>query len=124
MAKFDLPATVDKILSVTGAKQLFYVGHSQGGGIGLAQLSQDPVFASKIKLYVGLAPAAYIGDVKSPVRLLMPFALDLMVTKLFVNYGTIQIYRSVLIIILSSEKGSFATGANANDIVSSHSKLP
>ena len=77
MAKYDLPATVDKILSVTGAKQLFYASHSQGGEIALAQLSQDPAFAAKIKLFVGLAPAAYIGDAKSPVALLAPYAKDL-----------------------------------------------
>ena len=77
MAKYDLPAMVDKALSVSGAKQVFYVGHSQGGGLGIAQLSQDPVFASKIKMYVGLAPGVYMDHVKSPIGQLFPFMDDI-----------------------------------------------
>ena len=81
MAQRDLPATVDKILSVTGAKQLAYVGHSQGCEIAIAQLSRDPILASKVKLFVGLAPATYLGDVKSPVRYLAPYANDIVVSR-------------------------------------------
>ena len=77
MAKYDLPAMVDKALSISGAQQVFYVGHSQGGGLGIAQLSEDPVFASKIKMYVGLAPGVYMDNVKSPISLLMPFMEDI-----------------------------------------------
>ena len=77
MAAYDLPATVDKILAVTGAQQLFYVGHSQGGEIAFAQLSRDQDLASKIKLFVGLAPATYCGNAKSPLRFIAPFARDL-----------------------------------------------
>ena len=77
MAKFDLPAIVDKILSVTGAQQLFYVGHSQGTEIAFAQLSRDPVFASKVKMFVALAPAVYIAHVKTPLIILKPFAKDM-----------------------------------------------
>ena len=79
MAEYDLPATVDKILSVTGAKQISYVGHSQGCEIAFAQLSRDTDLASKIKLFVALAPATYLGHVKSPIRLLVPFADELAV---------------------------------------------
>ena len=83
MAAYDLPATVDKILSVTGAQQVFYVGHSQGCEIAIAELSRDPDFASKIKLFVGLAPATYLGDIKSPLIKLLPYAKELEVK--FVN---------------------------------------
>lgn len=74
---YDLPATVDKILALSQADQLFYVGHSQGGGIGFAQLSRDPEFAQKIKLFVPLAPAVYLGDLFGPLKLLAPFSRDL-----------------------------------------------
>ena len=77
MARYDLPAMVDYALAVSGARQVFYVGHSQGGGIGIAQLSQDPVFASKVKMYVGLAPGVYMDSVKSPISLLMPYMEDI-----------------------------------------------
>ena len=80
MAKFDLPAIVDKIQTVTGAQQIFYVGHSQGTEIAFAQLSRDSVFASKVKMFVALAPAVYMAHVKTPLKLLMPFAKDMEVT--------------------------------------------
>lgn len=77
MAKYDLPATVNKILEITGAKQIFYVGHSQGGGIAFAQLSRDPDFASKIKLFVPLAPAVFLDGLTGPLALLAPYSKDL-----------------------------------------------
>ncbi|KAL4234542.1 hypothetical protein ACF0H5_006185 [Mactra antiquata] len=72
MAKYDLPATVDFILSSTGASQIFYVGHSQGCEIAFSELSQNRDLASKIKMFVALAPAVYLGEVTSPLRLVMP----------------------------------------------------
>lgn len=77
MAKYDLPATVNKILEITGAKQIFYVGHSQGGGIAFAQLSRDQDFASKIKLFVPLAPAVFLDGLTGPLKLIAPFSRDL-----------------------------------------------
>lgn len=85
MALYDLPATVDKILSITGASDLFYVGHSQGGAIGYAGLSADPSLASKVKMFAALAPAVYVKDMRSPVRNLAPLAGAYYVRKSF--YG-------------------------------------
>jgi len=76
MAKYDLPATIDKILAVTGAASLFYVGHSQGGGIAYAMLSSIPAYQSKVKAVAGLAPGVYINHMKSPLRYLEPYAYD------------------------------------------------
>lgn len=77
MAQYDLPATVDKILNITKVSQVFFVGHSQGGTIGFAQLAQDPTFASKIKLFAPLAPAVYMNGIQSPIRVLAPLANDI-----------------------------------------------
>ena len=77
MAKYDLPATIKKILDVTGAESLSYVGYSQGTGIMFARLSQDKGIAAQIRLFVALAPVAYLDDVISPIRYLAPFANDL-----------------------------------------------
>jgi len=82
MATFDLPATVDFIRHHTSANQIFYVGHSQGCEIAFAALSQDPAFASKIKMFGALAPAVFLGEVTSPIRLLLPFAGSAKVTKI------------------------------------------
>ena len=85
MARYDLPATIKKILDVSGADSLSYVGHSQGTEIMFARLSGDNDLAAQIRLFVALAPAAYLDGVISPIRYLAPFANDLEVSgdKLF-----------------------------------------
>lgn len=70
MASLDLPATVDTVLSRTGQSWLYYVGHSQGTEMAFAALSNNPELASKIRLFVALAPAAYLGHLESPIKYL------------------------------------------------------
>ncbi|XP_033749887.1 gastric triacylglycerol lipase-like [Pecten maximus] len=70
MASRDLPAVVDHILTVTNVCQLFYVGHSQGTTSMFAQLSQDPDFAKKIKLFIAFAPIGKLGHIKGILRLI------------------------------------------------------
>lgn len=48
MAAHDLPASINYILSVTGAASLGYVGHSQGTTIGFAALSSQPELTQKV----------------------------------------------------------------------------
>jgi len=74
MAKYDLPATIDKVLNISKASQVFYVGHSQGGGIAFAALARYPDLKDKIKLFVPLAPATYISAMKSPLKVLAPYS--------------------------------------------------
>ncbi|XP_041364368.1 gastric triacylglycerol lipase-like [Gigantopelta aegis] len=74
MAKYDLPAMVDHILSVTGKRQIYYVGHSQGTMIGFSGFSQNKQLGSKIKLFIALAPVARLGHIESPIKYLAPFA--------------------------------------------------
>ncbi|KAK3596369.1 hypothetical protein CHS0354_036921 [Potamilus streckersoni] len=76
MAKYDLPATINYILKMTGAQQLYYIGHSQGTEIGFAQFSQDQDLGKKVKLFIALAPVAFLKYIKSPIRYLLPFASD------------------------------------------------
>lgn len=80
MAQRDLPATVDKILSTTGAEDLFYVGHSQGGAIGYGGFSFNASIARKIRMFAALAPAVYVKDMISPVGKLTPFSRDFIVS--------------------------------------------
>lgn len=70
MALLDLPATVDLVLSVSRQKQITYIGHSQGTEIAFAALSTIEDLNDKIRLFVALGPAAYLGHIKSPLRLL------------------------------------------------------
>ena len=74
MALHDLPATVDKVLDISGADDLFYVGHSQGGAIGYAGLSANAALASKVKMFAALAPAVYLNHMTSPIRFVTPLS--------------------------------------------------
>ncbi|XP_059387987.1 gastric triacylglycerol lipase [Carassius carassius] len=67
LAKKDLPAVIDFITKTTGQEQIFYVGHSQGTTIGFIAFSTMPELASKIKMFLALAPVATVGFTKSPM---------------------------------------------------------
>lgn len=49
MAKYDIPAQINAVLSMTNQTQLYYIGHSEGTLIGFAQFSQDKEFAKKVQ---------------------------------------------------------------------------
>ncbi|KAI4469866.1 lysosomal acid lipase-related [Holotrichia oblita] len=68
---YDHPATIDYILSKTGVSKLSYIGHSQGVTSFLALTSIYPEYNDKIKIMIGLAPAAYMAHVKNPVFMAM-----------------------------------------------------
>ncbi|KAJ5072826.1 lipase [Anaeramoeba ignava] len=59
MIQYDLPAIVDFILEETGSSEIYYVGHSQGGGMGLGALSIFPKYQEIFKSVALLAPATY-----------------------------------------------------------------
>lgn len=67
LAMKDLPAAVDYILKVTGQEQIFYIGHSQGTTIAFIAFSTMPELASKIKMFLGLAPVATVAFTGSPM---------------------------------------------------------
>ena len=70
MAKFDLPSTIDYVLSQTNRTSLAYVGHSQGTKMMFALLSIVPKYNAIVKPFIALSPVAFIGNIKSPVRYL------------------------------------------------------
>lgn len=77
MGKYDLPAMIDFALNVTGQKQLYYIGHSQGTTSMFAALSENPELNQKIKLFIALAPVTTLGHITTGIRYLAPFASDL-----------------------------------------------
>lgn len=59
MALYDLPAEIEYVLATTGQKSVAYIGHSQGSIQGFAGFSTNPSLASKVRLFIALAPVAY-----------------------------------------------------------------
>lgn len=53
MAEFDMPAIIDSILSLTGFKNLHYLGHSRGTTILFALLATKPEYNEKVSPRLG-----------------------------------------------------------------------
>lgn len=81
MALYDLKSAIDHVLMVTGEEKLFYIGHSMGTVMFWIAMSHYPEYNAKIRLMTALAPVAFVGHIKSPVRLLAPFATEAEVCK-------------------------------------------
>lgn len=74
IAAFDIPAVVDFVRHITGHRTVSYVGFSQGGGTMFALLAQRPEFARIIRPFVAMAPAVFLGNMQSPMK--VSLALD------------------------------------------------
>ncbi|XP_063627478.1 lipase 1-like [Cydia splendana] len=70
---YDLPAMMDYILKHTGEKKIQTIGHSQGATTLYVLLSKRPEYNGKIEIMVGLAPVAFLTDVRFPVSLIAQF---------------------------------------------------
>ncbi|GMR46912.1 hypothetical protein PMAYCL1PPCAC_17107, partial [Pristionchus mayeri] len=72
MARYDLPAIIDKALAVSGQEKLYYVGESQGTLISFLLLADRPRYNDKfiqIKALFLLTPVATSHYVKGLARL-------------------------------------------------------
>ncbi|KAK3090384.1 hypothetical protein FSP39_011396, partial [Pinctada imbricata] len=86
MAKYDIPATIDYVLAQTNQEQLYYAGHSQGTTVGFIAFG-DPEIAKKVKIFFALAPVTTVTYITSPLKLLSPFAKDLLFIDDFLGRG-------------------------------------
>jgi pimeloyl-ACP methyl ester carboxylesterase len=86
MAKYDLPAQLDKISEVTGHAQVSFVGHSQGTTVLLAALASQPALNHRIKMAVLLAPVVFTQKISSiPFLTLASLGTDQIFTMMGVN---------------------------------------
>lgn len=67
MGVYDVPATIDYILSVTKQKKLYYLGHSQGTTSFFVMMSVKPEYNDKIIKFAAYAPIVYAGNIRSPI---------------------------------------------------------
>ena len=61
LAMYDLPATIDKVIEVTGQPQITYVGYSQSTFTmfyGLAEMEED-YYAERVDKFIALGPCVY-----------------------------------------------------------------
>lgn len=73
MGLYDLPAVVEFITNYKN-DSLVYVGHSMGTTMFYVMASRRPDIAERVRVMIGLAPVAYISHLKSPIRIIAPFA--------------------------------------------------
>ena len=74
MGKYDIPATITKILEETSQKKIFYIGHSMGTTGFMVMANERPDMLDHIHLASLMAPVAYVDNMKSPVRHLAPLS--------------------------------------------------
>ncbi|XP_049530888.1 lipase 3-like [Anopheles darlingi] len=90
MAMYDIPAEIDYLYTIRELERndtrrnLLYIGHSMGTTMAFALLASRPEYNEKLEAVFALAPIAFMGHVKSPIRLLAPFSHDIeMILKFF-----------------------------------------
>jgi len=67
MAKYDIPAMIEKVLKVTGQDELQYAGHSMGTTAFMAMHHYRKDISQKVRLAHLLSPVAYVGHMTSPI---------------------------------------------------------
>jgi len=82
-ALYDIPDTIDYILSTTNNLQLTYVGFSQGSAQAFGALSLNPKLNKKIKLFIGLSPAMIPKGLNHPIARLFVDAAPSLVYSIF-----------------------------------------
>ncbi|AOW06270.1 Alpha/Beta hydrolase protein [Yarrowia lipolytica] len=66
-ALFDIPDSIDYILSVTKQKSLSYIGFSQGSAQAFASLAIRPPLNDKVNLFIAVAPAMSPPGLRSKI---------------------------------------------------------
>jgi len=70
MAKYDLPATFDKVLEVTDEGDLMFVGHGMGATAFLAMNHYRKDLTTKVRLANLMGPTVYVENMISPIAYL------------------------------------------------------
>ncbi|CAI6367428.1 unnamed protein product [Macrosiphum euphorbiae] len=74
VGKYDLPSSIDYILSMTNSSQLHYIGYSMGSCVFFIMASERPEYQPKIRSQISLAPVAFLSNTRSSLRFMAPYA--------------------------------------------------
>jgi len=74
VGKYDLPASIDYILSISNTSQLHYIGYSMGSCVFFIMGSERPEYQPKIRSQISLAPVAFLSNTRSSLRFIAPYA--------------------------------------------------
>jgi len=86
MGSSDFPTSISYVLQQTGETKLSYIGHSEGTIQAFAGLIANPALASKLKVYIALAPVAYVGQLSVQLlKVLAEFDADYLLKLLGAN---------------------------------------
>ncbi|XP_049276606.1 lipase 1-like [Anopheles funestus] len=92
MGYYDLPATIDHILHVTGTRRLHYIGYSQGTTVFFVMASSRPEYNEKISRMYALSATVYAEHFRSPIIRLL--AENINTVKYFVD--TMGLWQALL----------------------------
>lgn len=87
LAYYDVPASIDYVLGMTGAEAVYYAGWSMGTTVFWAMMSEKPEYNEKVRAMAAMAPVAFMNNAEGPIMALAPYSddLDFMATLLGVG---------------------------------------
>jgi len=68
MARYDMPAMIDRTLEITGHKQIYCIGHSLGALVTFCMLDTQPEYNEKIKAMFALAAVGNFEKLSNPLQ--------------------------------------------------------
>lgn len=80
---YDIPTMLNYIADVTDQRgNIVYIGHSLGTTVGLIYAASFPKEAKEtVKIFILLAPAGTLVNMKSPFRMMAPFGPQILVSE-------------------------------------------
>lgn len=84
LSQYDLPATFEYILTITGVEKMIYIGHSQGTELAFALFSMQHPITQHIAFAFMLSPVAFVKHITS---LFMTSLATFRVDRLFDTFG-------------------------------------
>lgn len=83
MGIFDLPASIKYVANISEkSEDMVYIGHSMGTTMFFVYASVLDESRDYVKAMIALAPVAFMGEIKSPVKYIAPYINQIEVSKL------------------------------------------